>query len=114
MATISNFGSEDLNLLVLKMLFLNSASDWSKISDVARRRQALYNVARLLQMVPIGPWRNSTPVFGAAAFCTTKIDDIRVSLTLTSLTPWRQIMEVIEVDHVKEGLTVNRRYSPYV
>ena len=33
-------------------------------------------------MVPIEPWRNSTPIFGAAAFCTTKTDDFRASLTL--------------------------------
>ena len=32
-------------------------------------------------MVPIEPWRNSTPFFGAVAFCTTKIDDFRTSLT---------------------------------
>ena len=32
-------------------------------------------------MVPMEPWRNSTPDFGAAAFCTTKIDDFRSSLT---------------------------------
>ena len=32
-------------------------------------------------MVPIEPWRNSTPDFGAAAFCTTKNDDFRASLT---------------------------------
>ena len=31
-------------------------------------------------MVPIEPWRNSTPFFGAVAFCTTKIDDFRASL----------------------------------
>ena len=28
-------------------------------------------------MVPIEPWRNSTPVFGAAALCTTKIERFR-------------------------------------
>jgi hypothetical protein len=37
-------------------------------------------------MIPIEPWQNSTPVFGAAAFCTTKIEDFRASLTLTFLT----------------------------
>ena len=52
-----------------------------KISNVARRRQTSHDVARLLLMVPIEPWQNSTPVFGAAAFCTTKIDDFRASLT---------------------------------
>ena len=33
------------------------------------------DVATLILMVPIEPWRNSTPIFGAVAFCTTKIDD---------------------------------------
>merc|ERR1739844_783508 len=39
-------------------------------------------------MLPLEPWRNSTLFFGAAAFCTTKIDDFRTSLTLSSLTTW--------------------------
>ena len=39
-------------------------------------------------MVIIEPWQNSTPDFGAAAFCTTKIDDFRASLTLSSLMTW--------------------------
>jgi len=56
------------------------------VGDVARRPQTSYGVARLLLMVPIDPWRNSTPLFGAEAFCTTKIDDFRTSLTLTSST----------------------------
>ena len=51
-----------------------------KSSDVARRRQTSYDVARLLLMVPIEPWQNSTPFFGAATFCATKIDDFRASL----------------------------------
>ena len=59
-----------------------SASDWSKYGDVTWRRETSYYVARLLLMVPLEPWRNSTPVFGAAAFCTTKNDDFRASLTL--------------------------------
>ena len=42
-----------------------------------RRRQTSYDVARLLLMVPIEPWRNSTPFFGAVAFCPTKIDDLK-------------------------------------
>ena len=37
-------------------------------------------------MVPIESWQNSTPEFGAAAFCTTKIDDFRASLMTTTLT----------------------------
>ena len=65
-----------------------SASDWSKYGDVARRRETSYGVARLLLMVPLEPWRNSTPVFGAAAFCTTKIGNFRTSPTLSSLTTW--------------------------
>ena len=38
-----------------------------------------YYVARLLLMVPIEPWQNSTPFFGAVAFCTTKIDNIKTT-----------------------------------
>ena len=51
--------------------------------DAARRREASYDVARLLLMAPIDPWRNSTPDFGAVAFCTTNIEDFRTSLTST-------------------------------
>ena len=54
--------------------------------DTARRREASYDVARLLLMAPIDPWRNSTPDFGAVAFCTTNIEDFRTSLTSTSST----------------------------
>ena len=39
------------------------ASDWSKLSDVARHQQVSYDVARPLLMVPTEPWQNSTPVF---------------------------------------------------
>ena len=53
------------------------ASDWLKVVDVARRRQTAYNVARLLLMVPLEPWQNSTLFFGAVAFCTSKIDNFR-------------------------------------
>ena len=59
-----------------------------KYCDVARRRATLYDVARLLLMVPLEPWRNSTPFFGAAAFCTTKIGDFRASSMSSSLTTW--------------------------
>ena len=52
------------------------------LSDVARRRQTLYNVARLHLMSPVGLWRNSTPFFGAEPFCTTKIDDFRASFNI--------------------------------
>ena len=41
--------------------------------DVWRPRATSYNVGRLLLMGPIEPWQNSTPFFGAAAFCTTKL-----------------------------------------
>ena len=51
-----------------------------------RRRVASYGVARLLLMAPIDPWRNSTPDFGAVAFCTTNIEDFRTPLTSTSST----------------------------
>ena len=53
--------------------------------DVARRRQTSYDVARLRLMAPMGLWRNSTPIFGAAALCTTKIDGFRASLQSTSM-----------------------------
>ena len=43
------------------------------------RRQTSYDIARLLLMVPIEPWRNSTPFFGAVAFCTTKIGDLKTT-----------------------------------
>ena len=47
--------------------------------DVRRRQETSGDVARLLLMVPLEPWRNSTPFFGAAAFCTTEIDDFSPS-----------------------------------
>ena len=34
-----------------------------------------YNVARILLMTPIVPWQNFTPFLGAAAHCSTKIDN---------------------------------------
>ena len=76
-------------------------------------------------MAPIDPWRNFTPVFGAVAFCTTNIEDFRTPLTSNSLTisstysphkrslrftsSKRKIIEVIEVDHLKD--TNNKRLS---
>ena len=81
-----------------------------------RRRETSYDVARLLLMVPSEPWENSILFFGAAAFCTTKIDDFRVSSTLSSMTTWlthsskrrllsctsskRQIVDIIQVDQL--------------
>ena len=95
------------------------------LSDVARRRQTSCNVARLRLMPPMGLWRNSTPVFGAVAFCTTNIKDFRTPLMSTSSTipltyssqkrslRWtsskRKIMEVIEVDQLED--TNNERLS---
>ena len=74
------------------------ASDWSKVGDVKRRRQTLYDVARLLLMVPIELWQNSTP-FLVQKWRHSKIKTIpniglarhvvtihRASLTSTSLT----------------------------
>ena len=102
-------------------LFLQQAI----VDCVARRRTASYDVARLLLMVPIDPWRNSTPDFGAVAFCTTNIDDFRTPLTSTSLTilltyssqkrslRWtsskRKIMELIQVEQLED--TNNERLS---
>ena len=67
-------------------VFVSGQFSDHKSGDVARRRQTSYGVARLLLMVPMEPWQNSTQVFGAAAFCTTKIDDFRASSTSTSST----------------------------
>ena len=77
--------------------------------DIGRRHQTSYDVARLLLMVPLEPWQNSTPVFGAAAFCTTKIDNFRASSTLSSLTTWlRRPLRKDQLGGTK------RRYSPYI
>ena len=43
-------------------------------------------------MVPLEPWRNSTPLFGAVAFCRTKIEDFEngvIALTPTVTTTTR-------------------------
>ena len=40
---------------------------------ITRRRQSLYDVARLHMTAPMDFWQNSIPFFGAAAFCVTKI-----------------------------------------
>ena len=50
--------------------------------DAARRRQTSYDVATLLLMAPIDPWQNSIPIFGAAAFSKTKIDNFRAKMHL--------------------------------
>ena len=63
-----------------------SEKTWSKAGDIVQRRQTSYDIARILLMVPFEPWENFTPFFGAAAFCTTEIDNFRASLTLTSST----------------------------
>ena len=76
-------------------------------------------------MAPIDPWRNSTPVFRAVAFCTTNIKDFKTPLTSTSSTilstyssqrrsvRWtsskRKIREVIEVDQIED--TYNERLN---
>ena len=76
-------------------------------------------------MTPKDHWQNSTPVFGAVAFCTTNIKDFRTPLTSTSSTilstyssqrrslRWnsskRKIREVIEVDQLED--TNNERLS---
>ena len=43
-------------------------------------------------MVPIEPWRNSTPVFGAAAFCTTNIDNFRAQAIDHSVLLWLRVL----------------------
>ena len=54
-----------------------SASNLSKVGDVAKHRQTSYKLDRILLMGPKEPWQNSIPFFGAEAFCSTKIDDFR-------------------------------------
>merc|ERR1712105_145281 len=54
--------------------------------DIGRRRQTSCSVARLLLMALIDPLRNSTPVFGSVAFCTTNIRDFKTPLTSTAST----------------------------
>ena len=56
-----------------------------KINLIARRRQTSYDVARLCLMAPMHLWQNSTPVFGAAALCTTRIDNSRAPLLSISM-----------------------------
>ena len=82
--------------------------------DAARRRQTSYDVARLLLMAPIDPWRNSTPVFGAAAFCTTKIGDFRASSALSSLTTWSTYSSKRRPLRKDQLGGTKCRYSPYV
>ena len=44
-----------------------------------RHRATLYVIVqcRLVLVAPLNCWQNSTPFFGAVAFCTMKIDDFR-------------------------------------
>jgi len=52
-------------------------SDLSNGTDIAQRRTSSYDVATLHLMAPMDFWRNSTPFFGAAVLCATKIVDFR-------------------------------------
>ena len=70
----------------LRISIPDFGGDVAHVGDATRRREASYNVARLLLIAPIDPWRNSIPVFGALAFCTTNIKDFRTPLTSTSVT----------------------------
>ena len=45
--------------------------------SIKRSRMSSYDVAWLQQIAPIEFWQNSTPFFGAALFCTSKIDNFR-------------------------------------
>ena len=98
-------------------LMLSSLTKWLRRSlrkdqlfeNLARRRGTSSDIARLLLMVSLEPWRNSTPFFGAAAFCTTKIGDFRTSSTLSSLTKW--LRRPLRKDQLRG---TKRRYSPYI
>ena len=76
-------------------------------SYVARRRQTPYDVARLLLMAPRDPWQNSTPDFGAVAFCTTNIEDLRTPFDVNLFDKIIDLFiaeEVIEVDRLEEKI----------
>ena len=72
--------------LCLTLSVSQSVSAFLFLVDMARRLQTSYDVARLCLMAPMGLWQNSTPFFGAAALCTTKIDGYRASAMSTSIT----------------------------
>ena len=70
-----------------------------------RCRTASYDVARLLLMAPIDLWRNSTPVFGEVAFCTTNIEDFRTPFDIDLFDNIVDLFiaeVVIEVDQLEE------------
>ena len=102
-------GPDSMLILCVSVWDNFKASDWSKFGDLARRRETSHDIARLILMLPLEPWRNSTPFFGAAAFCTTKNGDFRTSSTLSSLTTW--LRRPLRKDQL--GGTKGR-YSPYV
>ena len=56
-------------------------------------------------MAPIDPWRNSTPDFGAVAFCTTNIEDFKDTFDVDlfdNIIDLSIAEEVIGVDQVEE------------
>ena len=65
-------------VLILRMLCpLPFVCCENKLSNTALHRNSSYDLARLHLVAPMDFWRNSTPFFGAAAFCTTKNGDFR-------------------------------------
>ena len=87
---------------------------FAELGEVAWCCQTSCDVARLLLMAPIEPWQNSTPIFGAAAFCTTKIGNFRASSTLRSLTTWSTYSSKRRPLRKDQLEGTKRKYSPYV
>ena len=75
---------------------IQKISTLTHLSALCACLKTLYDVARLLRMVPLELWRNPTPVFGAAAFCTTKIDNFRASSKLSSLMTWSTLIKEVD------------------
>ena len=56
-------------------------------------------------MVPIESWQNSSPVFGAAAFCATKIDDFDIDLFDNIVNEFikEEVIEVAQLEETNSG-----------
>ena len=63
----------------------------------AIHRQSSYDIARLYLTEPTNFWRNSTPFFGAAAFCMTKIGGFR-----SQLQKWKWMKMTLKIRKIKK------------
>ena len=77
LAPLAGFSRSTLGLFAYNNSLL-SVCLWQKnLGDVVLRRTSSYGVARLHLITPMDFWWNSTPFFGADAFCKTKTGDFR-------------------------------------